>query len=323
MKGIVRGSTVAATFDGYIFCEFTRTPTIEAPQLGGTFNLENDKFHFLLSRAPGATANNLGRHPDNDDKGVSPDAVPLSFIGILGVKSNILIELHASFMIMAWLLCASTGMFTARYYKQTHTDINPLNKAFWFVVHLACMFTTVFLTICGGIFIFVEIGDYSQGLSGPGSWHPILGLILEGLAVCQVLIAFFRPHPGTARRPLFNWVHWSIGNSAHIVGIACIFLAENLAKGGMKGNKAYLFVLVGFVVFHVAMHVVMSIHTVWADKQMDIHNKTRAVRPGPMKPSGKSDEAPGTGFRTFMLSLYLVVAAAVAITLVSLVASKL
>ena len=27
-----------------------------------------------------------------------------------------------------------------------------------------------------------------------------------------------RPHPGTKNRPIFNWAHWAVGNSAFILG---------------------------------------------------------------------------------------------------------
>jgi hypothetical protein len=217
--------------------------------------------------------------------------------------SYTLIKLHGAFMITAWLVCASTGMFTARYYKLTHTDFQPFNKAFWFVVHVFCMFSTVFLTACGAVFIFVYKGGW---FPKEGKWwHPILGVILFGLAAFQVLIAFLRPHPGTKFRPLFNWVHWLVGNSAHIVGIACIFLANDLPAASLD-RKEYLFVTLGAVLFHIVMHLILSFHTLWADKQMG-QNSKRAVTPAPMKPmGGQQTEAPGSGLRTFLMSLYIV-----------------
>ncbi len=29
---------------------------------------------------------------------------------------------------------------------------------------------------------------------------------------------YFRPHPGTKFRPVFDWAHWFVGNSAFILG---------------------------------------------------------------------------------------------------------
>lgn len=141
--------------------------------------------------------------------------------GVFGSKDNsrILYQLHGVFMITAWLLCASTGMFTARYYKLTHTHVMPFKKAFWFVLHVFCMLSTFVLTLVGATLIIVKKEGFSfKGAGDSLMWHPILGVVLLGLAIFQVAIAFLRPHPGTKFRPLFNWVHWTVGNSAHIVG---------------------------------------------------------------------------------------------------------
>jgi len=107
-----------------------------------------------------------------------------------------------------------------------------------------------------------------------------------------------------------------VGNSAHIVGIACIFLANDLNKSNLQGQHRYWIVLVAFVAFHVILHAIMSIHTLRADKKMEIRHKKRAVLPGPMKLSGLDAEAPGTGFRSAILAIYFLGAAGTASALV-------
>jgi hypothetical protein len=301
LEDIQPGSIV----DGYVFCSFAqKNHRIE--EIGQDFNFDSNDYHYLLARssALGSGGTTLGHH---SDRIVSPSPIHITNVAVVSASNNeILIKLHGSFLVVAWLVCASTGMFTARYLKQTHTEVMPFNKAFWFVVHVVCMFTTFFFTVCGIIFIFIKKDGYlSEGLTGSAKWHPILGLILTSLAILQVIIAFFRPHPNTPKRPLFNWVHWFVGNSAHIVGIACIFLADRLSLSGIKEHPTYKWVLTGFVCFHILIHLVMSLQTLWADKQMDSKVKMRAARPGPMKPSGISEEAPGTALRTFLLILYI------------------
>ena len=49
---------------------------------------------------------------------------------------------------------------------------------------------------------------------------------------------------------------------------------------------------------------------------MEIRNKKRAVLPGPMKAGGIEVEAPGTGFRSAILTVYALVAAGAASGLV-------
>jgi len=304
---------IAKIEEGHLFCTFEQDDH-EINKIHVQFQ---KSYYLLLSRAGSVSPDGLSQH-DTQDKVVSPQAVHISENIILGASANNwLVQLHGGLMVIAWLLCASTGMFTARYFKHTHTDFMPLGKAFWFALHVFCMAATAFLTICGAILIIIKKKGFELK-----DWHPILGCVVIGLAILQVAIALFRPHPNTPMRPIFNWVHWGIGNTAHIVGIVCIFLAWDLSLADLKrfGDESlWLWIMMAVVLFHVLMHIVMSIHTLWADKQLDSSNKKRALFPGPMKPNGMSDEAPGTGFRTFMLALYLLVMAAGAIALVVLV----
>ena len=76
----------------------------------------------------------LGFHVDPTDRGASADTTFMTDTRILGAKSSLLIQLHGAVMVIAWVMTSSLGIFVARYYKQTHTDFNPFNKAFWFVV---------------------------------------------------------------------------------------------------------------------------------------------------------------------------------------------
>ena len=57
-----------------------------------------------------------------------------------------------------------------------------------------------------------------RGLSG----FQVLGCITTGLCFIQPFMALLRCHPGTPKRPIFNWLHWFVGNAAHIIGIVAI-----------------------------------------------------------------------------------------------------
>ncbi|CAL8133643.1 unnamed protein product [Orchesella dallaii] len=195
--------------EGNLFCKFT-----QENHAIGDLDIDFDKPHYLLlSTANSIGDDYLGRH-GIDDKAPGPQAIVITDNIIMGADANNwLVQLHGGLMVIAWLLCASTGMFVARYYKQTHVEVMPCAKAFWFSLHVFCMASTAFLTICGAIVIIIK----KKGLYLTAT-HPILGIIVVGLAILQVFIAFLRPHPNTPMRPYFNWIHWGIGNSAHIVG---------------------------------------------------------------------------------------------------------
>ena len=72
-------------------------------------------------------------------------------------------------------------------------------------------------TIAGFILIFVHIGGYTTGSTSAEKYHPILGIVVMSLTVVQIIFALFRPEPSAKNRPTFNWIHWTMGNGAHII----------------------------------------------------------------------------------------------------------
>lgn len=70
------------------------------------------------------------------------------------------------------------------------------------------------LTVAGSVLIVVEVGGW---VSGASTTHALLGSLTTLLCFIQPFMALFRPHPGTSKRPLFNWCHWLVGNAAHIL----------------------------------------------------------------------------------------------------------
>ena len=97
--------------------------------------------------------------------------------------------------------------------------------------------------------------------------HALLGVICAGLCFMQPLIAMTRCHPDHRRRPLFNWVHWFVGNAAQIVGIVAIFFAVELDKAELPAETDYL--LIAFVAFHFLMHLVLSVLMCSTDMRKD------------------------------------------------------
>lgn len=81
--------------------------------------------------------------------------------------------------------------------------------------HRLLMFSAVILTIAGSVMIYIHSGGFIFG--SPGETHMWFGFATVVLALLQPIGAFFRPHPGTSRRSIFNWLHWLAGNSAHIL----------------------------------------------------------------------------------------------------------
>ena len=119
--------------------------------------------------------------------------------------------------------------------------------------------------------------------------HPVLGSAALILTFIQPLIAMirsrflpslfgklrfssWRPHPESRSRWIFNWTHWFVGNSAHVIGgcksnlcfwpqlpsiaaIMAMFFAIELEKA--KVERVVTWILVVYVIFHVFSHIVL------------------------------------------------------------------
>jgi hypothetical protein len=61
----------------------------------------------------------------------------------------------------------------------------------------------------------VQNVNHNNGLSREEEWFTPWPFVLVLIWICCL---YFRPHPGTKYRPIFNWAHWFVGNSAYILG---------------------------------------------------------------------------------------------------------
>ena len=104
-----------------------------------------------------------------------------------------------------------------------------------------------------------------------------------GLCFIQPLMALFRPHPNGKYRPLFNWTHWFVGNSAQIVAFAAIFFAVELQKAELPPETTYL--LIAYVIFHALVHLFLTITKCLSDRrsggdQNDYQDSNQNLRVG-------------------------------------------
>ena len=102
-----------------------------------------------------------------------------------------------------------------------------------------------------------------RGLT-PLSWenvqhngHAAVGMAAFVLAFIQPFMAFFRPHPGTSKRPIFNVAHQSVGMSAILlsfvaIGLATRFVAFNLGEGK--------YLLGAFCAFYLIFHLLLTVY---------------------------------------------------------------
>ena len=68
-------------------------------------------------------------------------------------------------------------------------------------------------------------------------------------------MAVLRCAPTAPRRPIFNWVHWFVGNAAQILGITAIFFGLELYNMPIWT----WWIMIAFVGFHILAHIMFSV----------------------------------------------------------------
>lgn len=297
--------------DGVIYCKVERDAVSTVK--GQKYDLINEKYHLLLATGSSADSTHVSYH--DIGRHVSGAPLFLAEVGAVQGTSKLLLRLHGAFMLTAWIGTASLGILLARYFRQTWVGSQLCGKDQWFAWHRFLMVLTWILTVAGFIVIFVEIGGWSQA-DNP---HAILGVVTTVLCFLQPIGAFFRPHPGTKRRPVFNWLHWLCGNLAHIIAIVAIFFAVKLSKAELPDWLD--FILVAFVAFHVFMHLIFSIGGCVSERRNG--QRVTSFPMADMTPSRNSmsssdrkQDAAFSGFRKVMLFFYILIILGFVIALV-------
>ncbi|XP_013791076.2 putative ferric-chelate reductase 1 homolog [Limulus polyphemus] len=193
--------------DGVITCHWKRKGVTIVRN--SVHDIVKNKYHLLLAKGPASTDGVKSRH---SERSVSDNPVNLTQITVVaGGQVPLLIKLHGTFMVVAWIGFVGLSILMARYYKQVWQANTLCMVKIWFAIHRFLMLLSLSLMIVGFVLIFVHVEGWSQVATNP---HPILGCVTTGLALIQPIMALFRPKPDARKRPIFNWLHWFVGNSA-------------------------------------------------------------------------------------------------------------
>ncbi|CAH0714862.1 unnamed protein product, partial [Brenthis ino] len=308
----------SSAIDGKLYCKFKRN-TVSTVR-GQVFDLAGNKYNLMVVAGNSMKdADRVGFHNLAYEASNAPLA--LASVGTAAGASKLLLKLHGSFMIIAWLGAASLGIIMARYFKKTWVGKTLGGKDIWFAYHRILMVLTWLLTVVGFILILTEVGGWQDTGDNP---HAITGIVTIVLCFIQPIGAYFRPHPGTKHRPLFNWGHWFIGNSAHILGIATIFLAVYLQKAELPSWT--VFVLAAFVVFHVVTHIVLSLTVCVSEGRISngrvntFPMKDMLGHPRQASAVDRGSDAPFSVFRKHLLGVYAPIVLLFVIAMICLVA---
>ncbi|XP_014608300.1 PREDICTED: putative ferric-chelate reductase 1 homolog [Polistes canadensis] len=304
----------ASSIGDQINCKFWRDKITVAQ--GHKFDLVNKPYYLLLAQGAELGANGIGYHDLLRDS--TGEAKLLSDVGSFTVSNNMLIHIHGSLMIVAWMGTTSVAILLARYYKQTWVHSRMCGKDHWFAWHTLLNSITCILTLIAIVVIFVELGTWSTE-----TFHASLGLATTILCFIQPFIAAMRPEPNAPRRQLFNWTHWFIGNAAQICAIVALFFAVRLSKAKLPDWVDWI--LVAYVIFHVLTHVILTFLGYAPDRESSQRGDSFPMKDmsprGQMTSSDTRMEAPRAGLRKLILGIYvliIIVFLAILITIVVL-----
>lgn len=243
--------------DGVLSCTFSQNKTSSNEKI---FNL-NDDWYLLVAHGT-ASGGIKNRHSLAPLPEVSGDKVNLQENKVIGVDSRslVLVKLHGTFMMFAWMFCASIGIVLARFYKPMWPSTTICKEKVWFTFHRLCMVLAFLFCSAAFVMIFVEEKEWSAlpGHSNFQKAHPYIGVIIMFFVILNPVMALFRPHPDEKNRYLFNWAHWLVGTSAHILSAIGLILGVTLAKASVPyycvwvllAWAAYQFLAVIFLELH-------------------------------------------------------------------------
>lgn len=143
----------------------------------------------------------------------------------------------------------------ARYSRTMFLGYEIKSLEFWFASHRTLMQSVFVLTIAAFIVIFYKKEwNWVDSSDTVGFSHSIVGILTISLTAIQPVIAFFRPGKYEDKRPIFNWVHRSIGLLTLILSFSAIFLGIYLVL-----DDEYWVIFVGWMVWVVLLVIVLEI----------------------------------------------------------------
>ena len=82
----------------------------------------------------------------------------------------------------------------------------------WFVIHRHVMQSILIISVLSFVLIFyAKNWEWADSSSLKGFSHSIVGIVTIFLCFVQPFIAYFRPGKYDDKRPMFNFLHRSIG----------------------------------------------------------------------------------------------------------------
>lgn len=137
--------------------------------------------------------------------------------------------IHGALMAAAWAFLFPLGILLARHqWVLGHAKLKGVHG--WFHLHRAvqCIGLVVFILGIALAWRYLDIDDFKGGdktLYSCAQTHEILGTIVAGMVVLQILLGFIRPHPGPGKiRQAWTLAHHWLGRLVIVSAWTVVFL---------------------------------------------------------------------------------------------------
>uniref|UniRef100_A0A158PAW0 Cytochrome b561 domain-containing protein n=1 Tax=Angiostrongylus cantonensis TaxID=6313 RepID=A0A158PAW0_ANGCA len=162
----------------------------------------------------------LDKGSDNDTMGSTLETETTALASWPSPETKFwLVRVHGILMILPWFVFLMTGVLSARYLRDNFSSSTPFGLKWWF--------------------------------------H--LGAIAILIAILQPLLALMRCHPDTGARPLFNWVHRSLGITGIIFAVIAILIAANSFLSLWSSSSWSIVVIIFYIIVTILSIVLFEI----------------------------------------------------------------
>ncbi|XP_062595573.1 putative ferric-chelate reductase 1 [Saccostrea cucullata] len=246
---------------GRVRCVVERTLDSINPKV---FSL-TQKWYLLRSTGPLA-GDTVTKHSTK-----SASSSPVDFLSTSLVTEeqpdNLMVKIHGSFMIIAWVMFSSIGIVTARFFKNGWEGTTLMGQKVWFQIHRTCMVLVFTFTVSAFVVIFVDVGGYREVVveesKGYLRYHPILGIIVTSLTVINPIMSLFRCAPTDRRRPIFYIAHFTVGTVAHILAAITVLFGMNIDRASLPAEASYIMYayIAVFVIIEISLELLKLCQT--------------------------------------------------------------
>ena len=271
--------TSADHVDGILSCSYTRDTVTDVPIPGSSnktveFDLTKSFFLLLAGGHVSKTSNDsfensfpvaLALHTA---KVVSEEKVLLNISSQATSKdTRAIIQAHGCLMVLAWILFANIGMFTAKFCKKMLPRMKIFGADVWFRIHQLCMSMVITLSMAGASILWVDRGvEPLQWDNIKNNPHSALGMAAICIGLIQPVIAFFRPSPDHKYRIVFKLVHKFTGYIALTIAGVGMYFATKLDEA-MLDEHTWIILLV-YGQFCLVSSIILGVYVYLTKKRL-------------------------------------------------------